>query len=145
MSTPALPPCWAQQPGSQTSPFKWPVLGEVATATAILGVIIKFAPKIITWLGWATQTVAMFDAAAAGALSIVAVVFYYAFQADGCIISVANGQLICLSGIVQDTSDEGSTAVDVLAAFAMGPAGYFDLVVQTKYLGYVSNPSTRWV
>jgi hypothetical protein len=145
MSTPAIPPCGAQQPGSQTSPFKWPVLGEVATAVTILGVIIKFAPKILTLLGWATQTVALFDGAAAGALSIVAVVFYYAFQADGCIIPVTNGQQICVSGIVQDTSDEGSTAIDVLAAFAMGPAGQFDLVVKTRYLGYVSNASTRWV
>jgi hypothetical protein len=141
MSTSTNPPiCGAQQPGSVPSPFKWQGLAAAGTAIAILAAIIKYAPAIIHFLGLSV-TVGTFVVSAAAALAILALVFYYAFQADGCIIAPTKGDPICLSGIVQDTTDESSTAVDVLAPFAIGPAGMFDLVVKTVYFGYVTQNS----
>ena len=45
---------------------------------------------------------------------------------------------------MQDTTDENSTAVDVLAPHAMGPAGVFDVVVKSIYFNYVSDKA-YWV
>lgn len=86
----------------------------------------------------------VFTAGAAGAAAIFGLVLYYAFQPDGCIISPTKGENICLSGIVQDSADKSSTAVAVLAPYAMGPAGLFDLVVKTVYFQYVTQNS-YWV
>jgi hypothetical protein len=86
----------------------------------------------------------VFTAAAAGAAAIFALVLYYALQPDGCIRPTPKGEPICFSGIVEDTTDESSTAVAVLAPFAMGPAGLFDVVVKSIYWHYVTQNSF-WV
>jgi hypothetical protein len=90
---------------------------------------------------WGFATLTAGAAAAAGIATLVA---YYVFKADGCIRSVPNGQPICLSGIVNDTTDENSTAIDILAPFAIGPAGVFDVVVKSMYWNYVTKNS-YWV
>jgi hypothetical protein len=102
---------------------------------------------IINGIVGASGTVAGFSvltAGAAGAVAVCVLVFYYAFQADGCIIAAQKGDPICVSGIVEDTTDENSTVVDVLAPFAMGPAGAFDLVVKSMYWNFITKNSF-WV
>jgi hypothetical protein len=140
MSTP--PVCGAQQPGSVPGPFNWQGFTALGTGASLIGVGYGIAHALL-----GTSTVAgafVGTAGAAGAAAIFALVLYYAFQADGCIISPTKGETICLSGIVQDSTDENSTAVDVLAPYAMGPAGVFDLVVKSMYFQYVSQNS-YWV
>ncbi len=134
----SVPACGPQQPGTVPSPFKWQGIVAATTAAAIVAALIKWGAPLATGLG---VTIGTFVVAAAGALSILALVFYYAFQADGCILSATHGEPICLSGIVQDTTDESSTVVSVLAPFAEGPASLFDVVVKTIYLGYVATNS----
>jgi hypothetical protein len=51
---------------------------------------------------------------------------------------------VCCSGIVEQTVDQTSTAVLVLAPFAIGPAGIFDVVVKTMYLHLVTT-NAYWV
>jgi hypothetical protein len=137
------PTCGAQQPGSVPSPFGWQGIAAISAGATLIGLGYKIGDALYgasTLFGAAT-----FTASAAGAAAIFALVFYYAFQADGCIISPTKGEAICLSGIVQDTTDESSTAVAVLAPYAMGPAGLFDLVVKSQYFSYVTGASTYWV
>jgi hypothetical protein len=139
MSTPT---CGAQMPGTVPGTFSWPGFAAIGTAAGLLGLGYEVGKALYgasTLFGSIT-----FTAGAAGAAAIVGLVIYYAFQADGCIISPTKKESICLSGIVQDTSTEGSTAVDVLAPFAMGPAGVFDLVVKSIYFPYVSQ-GAYWV
>jgi len=136
------PTCGAQQPGSVPSPFSWPGLAAIGTGASLIGVGYGIGTAL-----YGASTVAgayVFTAGAAGAAAIFALVLYYALQADGCIISTKQGEPICLSGIVQDTTDSSSTAVDVLAPFAMGPAGVFDLVVKSMYFEFVTQNS-YWV
>lgn len=80
----------------------------------------------------------------AGAAAIFTMVLYFALKPDGCIRSTPKGEPICLSGIVEDTADLSDTAIAVLAPFAMGPAGMFDLVVKQVYWHYVTQNS-YWV
>jgi hypothetical protein len=134
------PICGAQQPGTMPSPFDWGALAAGATAGAATGVVFGIAHALIPTLGGAVTLTGSF----AGAAAILALIFYYAFQADGCIISPSKNEPICLSGIVEDTADTSSTAVAVLAPFAMGPAGLFDLVVKSVYWNYVTQNSF-WV
>ncbi len=137
------PTCGAQQPGSVPSPFAWQGIAAISAGAALIGLGYKIGSALYgasTLFGAAT-----FTACAAGAAAIFALVLYYAFKADGCIISPAHGEPICLSGIVQDTTDNRSTAVAILAPYAMGPAGLFDVVIKSDYFQYVTGPGTYWV
>jgi hypothetical protein len=134
--------CGAQQPGSVPSPFSWQGLTAVGTGGSLIA--LGYAAGTFLYGASTVAGAAVFTAGAAGAAAIFALVFYYAFQADGCIIQPTKGEPICVSGIVQDTTDENSTAVDALAPYAIGPAGMFDLVVKTIYLHYVTQNS-YWV
>jgi len=145
MSTP--PTCGAQQPGSEPSPFTWWPFVAVPAAGGALAWIATHGIPIINGIVGASGTTAGFSvltAGAAGAIAVCVLVLYYALQADGCIVSATKGEPICVSGIVEDTTDENSTAIDVLAPFAMGPAGAFDLVVKSIYWKYVTQNS-YWV
>ncbi|WP_315835789.1 hypothetical protein [Bradyrhizobium prioriisuperbiae] len=136
------PPCGAQQPGSVPSPFSWP--GFAAVGTGVTGVGAGYAAGVALYGASAVAGAYVFTAGAAGAAAILALVIYFAFQADGCIISPTKGQAICLSGIVQDSTDTSDTAIAVLAPYAMGPAGLFNVVVKTIYLSFV-NTNAFWV
>jgi hypothetical protein len=139
----SLPPtCGAQQPGTVPGPFNWQGFTAVGTGAALIGTGFAVGKAL---LGASTVAGAyVITAGAAGAAAIFALVLYYAFKADGCIIAPTKGQNICISGIVQDSTDESSTAVAVLAPYAMGPAGMFDLVVKSMYFQYVSQ-NAFWV
>jgi hypothetical protein len=142
MSTPPI--CGAQQPTPIPGPFDWTVFTAIATAAGFIGgayALAQAIPGILSALGVGATT---FTAAAAGAGAIVALVVYYALKPDGCIRSTPKGEPICLSGIVQDTTDLSNTVVDVLAPFAMGPSGVFDVVVKSMYWHYVTQNSF-WV
>jgi hypothetical protein len=136
------PPCGAQQPGSAPGAFDWQGLTAIGTGVSLIGLGYSLGNAL-----YGASTVGgayVFTAGAAGAAAIFALVLYYALKADGCIIPTTKGDIICLSGIVQDTADESSTAVAVLAPYAMGPAGLFDLVVKSNYFRFVSTNS-YWV
>jgi hypothetical protein len=136
----SAPVCGAQQPGTLPSPFDWGALAAVGGAATATGIAFGIAKALLPTLGGQVTL----TGAAAGAGAILVLVFYYAFQADGCIISPSKREPICLSGIVEDTADTSNTAVAVLAPFAMGPAGLFDLVVKSAYWMYVTQNSF-WV
>lgn len=142
MSTPPI--CGAQQPTPIPGPFDWTVLAALGTAGSIIAgayALIKAVPGILAALGVGATT---FTAAAAGAGAIVALVLYYALKPDGCIRSTPKGEPICLSGLVEDTTDMSNTAVAILAPFAMGPSGAFDVVVKSMYWRFVTQNSF-WV
>lgn len=145
MSTP--PVCGAQQPGSVSSPFDWGLFTAVGTAGGATAAAWAWASAHFA-LGAAGLTPAVatatFTSAVAGAAAIFVMVLYFALEPDGCIRATTNGQPVCLSGIVEDTTDESNTAIAVLAPFAMGPAGMFDLVVKSMYWQYVTQNS-YWV
>jgi hypothetical protein len=144
MST--APTCGAQQPGNIPTPFDWWPFVAAPIIAGALAAIIKAGIPIINGIVGATTATAfgVLAASAAGAAAILTMVLFYILKADGCIRSVPKGENICLSGIVNDTTDENSTAVDVLAPFAMGPAGVFDVVVKSQYWHYVTQNS-YWV
>jgi hypothetical protein len=145
MST--APQCNAQQPGNIPTPFDWwpfvaaPIVGGALAYVATNGIPIinGIVGAVGSAWGFATLT-----AGAAGAAGIATLVLYFVLKADGCIRSVPKGEPICISGIVNDTTDENSTAADILAPFAMGPAGVFDVVVKSMYWHYVTQNS-YWV
>jgi len=83
-------------------------------------------------------------APAAGAFAVLALLAYYAFTADGCIVPKPKSIKICISGIVEQTVDLSSTAVLILAPFALGPNGAFDVVVKSKYWDRVTE-NAFWV
>lgn len=146
----STPTCGAQQPGSVPSPFDWWGIGAIAGVGAagayvysngipfINGIIaaILGTPPVLPSIG--------LTASFAGAAAILLLVFYYAFQADGCIIPTPRGEPICCSGIVQEITDTSSTAIAVLAPFAIPPAGLFQVVVKSAYWNYVTQNS-YWV
>ncbi len=139
MSTPPI--CGAQQPSPIPSPFDWGLFTGLSTAAALTAAAYALGKILFTSSVWGA---AEFTAGAAGAGAIVALVLYYALKPDGCIRSTPKGEPICLSGIVEDTVDMNQTAVDVLAPFAMGPTGAFDLVVKSAYWQYVTQ-NASWV
>lgn len=144
------PLCGAQQPGSVPSPFDWWVLGALITigaaGTAVYTGGIPIINGIIAFFKGSAIVLpsVLLLASFIGAAAVLALVFYYAFQADGCIISTPKGENICFSGIVQETIDTSSTATAVLAPFAIPPAGLFQVVVKTIYWNYVTQNS-YWV
>ena len=137
MST--APICGAQQPTPFPSSFDWWPFAAAGTVASIAGIVFGIAKALLPILGAITAT-----AAAAGAAGIFTLVLYYALKPDGCIRSTPKGEPICLSGLVEDSVDESSTAVAILAPFAMGPAGMFDVVVKSIYWHYVTQNSF-WV
>ena len=146
MSTMA-PACGAQQPGNIPTPFDWwPFVAAPIIGGALVYVWTNGVPIIngIVGASGAAFGFSTLTGGAAGAAGIATLVLYYVLKADGCIRSVPKGEDICFSGIVNDTTDENSTAVDVLAPFAMGPAGVFDVVVKSMYWHYVTQNS-YWV
>lgn len=146
------PVCGAQQPSGVPGSFDWwpfAAVGAIGAAGAyvytsgipgingILGAL-GYAP-VGTALGPATITGAF-----AGAAAILVLVLYYALQPDGCIRSLPKGQSVCFSGIVEQVSDTSSTAVAVLAPFAIPPSGVFQVVVKEIYWNLVSQ-NAFWV
>jgi len=144
------PLCGPQQPGSVPSPFDWWVLGALGTIGAVGAYVyssgIPIINGIIALLKGSAVVLpsAPLLASFIGAAAVLALVFYYAFQADGCIISTPKGEPICFSGIVQETIDTSSTATAILAPFAIPPAGLFQVVVKSIYWNYVTQNS-YWV
>lgn len=141
MSTSAPPICGAQQPTTIPGSFDWPPLAALGTVATLAGLGYKIGT---TYFAVSVHGPLVFTAGAAGAAAIFGLVLYYALQPDGCIRPTPKSEPICLSGIVQDTQDLSSTAVAILAPFAMGPAGWFDLVVKSIYWHYVTQNS-YWV
>jgi hypothetical protein len=140
MST--APICGAQQPSPVPGSFDWWVLGAPAIVASAGGAGYALGNLLF---GSAVFGASTFTGGVAGAAAIFVLVLYYALQPDGCIRSTTKGEPICLSGIVQDTVDTSSSAaVAILAPFAMGPAGLFDLVVKTVYWHYVTQ-NAFWV
>jgi hypothetical protein len=141
------PTCGAQQPSPIPTPFDWwPIV-----AIGIIGGVVAYVathgiPIINSIVGAASASsgFTLLTASFAGAAAIFALVLYFALKPDGCIRATPNGEPICLSGIVEDTADQSSTAIAVLAPFAMGPAGMFDLVVKSVYWHYVTQ-NAYWV
>jgi len=81
--------CGAQQPGQVPSPFSWQGFAAIGTGAGLIGIGYAVGNAL-----FGASTVAgayLFTAGAAGAAAIFAVVLYYAFQADGCIISPTKG------------------------------------------------------
>jgi len=142
--------CGAQLPSGVPDPFDWwPFVAAGIIGGAGYFVYTNGIPVIngiITLLYGSAPVLPsiLMTASFAGAAAIFTLVLYYALKADGCIRSLPDGQAICVSGIVEDTTDLSSTAVAVLAPFAMGPAGMFDLVVKSIYWYYVKQ-SARWI
>jgi hypothetical protein len=134
------PPCGAQQPGTVGSQFSWwPFVAAPIAGGAVIYVATHGIPIINGIVGATTSTAfGVLASAAAGVAAIWTTILYFVLQPNGCIRSVSNGEPICISGIVNDTTDMNSTAIDILAPFAMGPGGMFDVVVRTPYLYYVS-------
>lgn len=141
MSSSAPPICGAQQPTTIPGGFDWPPLAAVGTAATLVGLGYKIGT---TFFASSVNGPIVFTAGAAGAAAIFGLVLYYALQPDGCIRSTPKSEPICLSGIVQATQDLSSTAVAILAPFAMGPSGLFDMVVKSIYWHYVTQNS-YWV
>lgn len=144
MSTPI---CGAQQPSAIPGSFDWWPFAAAGTIGAAGAYVATNGIPIINGIVGAAGASAGFTVltgAFAGAAAIVVLVLYYVLKPDGCIRSAPKGEPICLSGIVEDTVDLSSTAVAVLAPFAMGPAGMFDLVVKQVYWHYVTQNS-YWV
>jgi hypothetical protein len=144
------PICGAQQPSPIPGSFDWwpfVAAGTIGAAGAYVyanGIpVINGIIAAITGAAPVLPTIGL-TASFAGAAAIVTLVLYFALKPDGCIRSTPKGEPICLSGIVEDTVDESSTAVAVLAPFAMGPSGMFDLVVKSMYWNYVTQNS-YWV
>jgi hypothetical protein len=145
MTTP--PNCGAQQPSPIPDSFDWwpfvaaGIIGGAGAYVATNGIPIING---IVGAAGATMGFAVLTASFAGAAAIFTLVLYFALKPDGCIRSTPKGRPICLSGIVQDTADQSSMAIAVLAPFAMGPAGMFDLVVKSIYWHYITQES-GWV
>jgi hypothetical protein len=143
----SAPICGAQQPSSVPDPFDWWPFAALGTIGGVGIYVATNGIPIINGIVGAAGASAGFTvltAGFAGAAAIFTLVLYFALKPDGCIRSTPKGEPICLSGIVEDTVDQSSTAVAVLAPFAMGPAGMFDLVVKSMYWHYVTQNS-YWV
>lgn len=144
------PHCGAQTPDEPGSPFDWPVLAGIAAYGGAVYGAYQYGVPLINGLihlayGYAPLLPSSAIAASvAGALAVLAVVGYYLLQPDGCIVSKQKTQPVCLSGLVETVTDEGSTAVKILAPFARGPAFSFDVVVKTAYWDLVAN-NAQWV
>ncbi len=144
------PRCGAQMPGDIPGSFDWWLFGAIAGAAAglawVYGNGVPLVNGIIAWLSGSGPLIPGIGiaASAAGAAAILILVGYYLFKADGCIVPKPKSEPVCISGIVEDTADLSSTAVDILAPFAIGPPTIFDVVVKSMYWPLVTN-SAYWV
>lgn len=144
------PRCGAQMPGDVPEPFDWWLFGGIAAAGGTLywvyqnGVPLSNALiHLISGAGPVLPGIGI-TAAAAGAFAVLLLVGYYLFQADGCIVSKPKSEPVCASGIVEATVDLSSTAVLILAPFAVGPAGAFDVVLKSMYW-HLATTNAFWV
>lgn len=144
------PTCGAQMPSGVPDSFDWwpfaavGVIGGVGAAVYSGGIpVINGIIALITGAAPVLPSIGL-TASFAGAAAIFTLVLYYALKPDGCIRSTPKGETICFSGIVQDTADTSSTAVAVLAPFAIPPSGLFDVVVKSAYWHYVTQ-NAYWV
>lgn len=146
------PVCGAQKPSGVPDPFDWWPIAAIGTIAAVgAGVYAGGIPGIngiLAALGYAPTASllgpATLTSAFAGAAAILALVLYYALTPDGCIRSLPKGQDACFSGVVQDTADTSSTAVSILAPFAIPPAVLFTVVVKSQYW-YLVTTDAYWV
>jgi hypothetical protein len=146
------PICGAQQPSNVPGSFDWWPFAAAGTVAAAGGYVyangIPGINGILGALGYAPTASALgpvtITGAFAGAAAILVLVLYYALQPDGCIRSLPKGQPVCFSGIAEDVSDTSSTAVSVLAPFAIPPAGLFNVVVKSVYWFLVTQ-NAFWV
>lgn len=153
------PTCGAQKPGDFPGPFDWWLFAAIGAAAGALGWVaghgVPGANQLIALFSGSNPVLpggglvsasaaAMMVASAAGALLVLALVAYYLFQPDGCIVPKPRSQPVCASGIVEQTFDLNSTAVAILAPFAIGPAGGFDVVVKSVYWNLVTQ-NAFWV
>ncbi len=131
--------CGPQQPGEVEGPFDWAAFTAIAAAASIfIGALSSSAVTgflngiIAAFAGSAPATTAGLGGPLLGVLAIIALVSYFLFQPDGCIVP-NKGKIACASGIVEQTADLSSTALAVLAPFAVTAAGEFYLVVRTNH------------
>jgi hypothetical protein len=145
-----MPTCGAQQPGNVPSPFDW---WPIASAGVIAGIAIPVYTNgipiingIIHAISGAAPLLPGVGVVSAfvGAAAVLALVAYFALQPDGCIRSLPQNVPVCLSGLVQYTTDTSSDAIDALAPFAIPPLGYFDVVVDPAYWDFVTKDAF-WV
>jgi hypothetical protein len=145
-----VPTCGAQQPGTVPQPFDWWLFGGIAggagAAAWVYGHGVPLANQLIQLLSGSAPLIpgVGITAAAAGAAAVIILVAYYLFKADGCIVSPPHGEPVCFAGIVQDVQDLNSTAVNILAPFAIGPEASFDVVVKSKYWN-LATKNAFWV
>jgi hypothetical protein len=147
------PTCGAQQAGQFSKPFDWWLFGAGAIDAALLAwFFTSGVPLANNWLhailGYnpitnTTDGAWIESGAAAGALIVLTIVGYYLFT-DGCNFFPPKSVPACVSGIVNDVTDLNSTAVNILAPFAIGPEAMFDVVVKSTYWSLVTN-NAYWV
>jgi hypothetical protein len=146
------PTCGAQLPSGVPDSFDWWPIAAVGTVGAAGAYVyasgIPGINGILGALGYAPTASllgpAVITSAFAGAAAILILVLYFALKPDGCIRSLPKGQSVCFSGIVEETQDTGSTAIAVLAPFAIPPAGIFSVVVKEAYW-FLATQSAFWV
>lgn len=147
------PVCGAQKPTPVPGPFDWFLFTAVGTAAAATAAVYAGGVPVVSGiiqaiLGYAvaatTTGPAVLTSAFAGVAAIIVLVLYFALQPDGCIRSTPEGQAVCFSGIVEETSDTGSAAIAVLAPFAIPPSGIFNVVVKSMYWNLTSQDAF-WV
>lgn len=131
--------CGWQAAGNVPDAFDWWLFGIVSASVAALAYVYgEGIPVISGLLGKIVSSGAVKGAglasAAAGALAVLGLVAYYLLRPDGCIRSKPDSRPVCCSGIVEQVTDKSSTAILILAPFAIGPTKFFDLVVKTVYL-----------
>jgi hypothetical protein len=145
-----MPTCGAQQPGSIPGSFDW---WPIASAGVIAGIAIPVYTHGVPVINGIIQAISGAApvlpgvgvvSAFVGAATVLAIVAYFALKPDGCIRGVPKGQSICISGIVDQTVDASSEAIDWLAPFAIPPLGYFDVVVASTYWNFVTQ-NAFWV
>lgn len=145
-----VPTCGAQKPSDVPSPFDWWLFAAIAAAGGALPFIytsgVPIANSLIIAISGSGPLLpgAGIVASAAGAAAILILIGYFAFQADGCIVPKPKTQPVCCSGIVEQTFDLWSVAVLILAPYAVGPAGAFDVVVKGVYWPLVTKDA-YWV
>lgn len=139
MTNGTLPDCGWRVPGNVPGAFDWWLFGIIGVATTAVGyVYTNGIPVISGVLGNIVSSGAVTGAgiasAAAGALAVLGLVVYYLLRPDGCIRSKPKSESVCGSGIVEQTTDLRSAAIQWAAPFAIGPSFAFDVVIKTPYL-----------
>lgn len=149
MTNGTVPTCGWQVPGNVPGAFDWWIFGIVGVATTAIGYVYLEGIPIISGIlgsivGSGAVTGAGIASSAAGALAVLGLVAYYLLRPDGCIRSKPKSEAICGSGMVEQTTDLRSAAIQWLAPFAIGPSFSFDVVVKTPYL-FLASQSADFV